>query len=115
MKKNIFLSLSILALGACVMPVAETTGNGGVPATSLKTKAAATAAAANEKLQLCMIEEATNMLVDGTFFNQNMKTVSKTIANTCAQKLAIQSLPEEYQTMAQIAIQAAKAAKANKQ
>ena len=112
MKKNIILALSALALGACIIQGTEASGT--TAATSLKTKATTAAVSANEKMQLCMLTEATNMLTDGTLLNQKAKTSAKTISNICAQKLAIQALPEEYQLLAETVVNTVKANKAAK-
>ena len=86
----------------------STTATGTTAASKVKTAAAT----ANEQMQLCMITEATNMLVDGSLLNQNVKTSAKTISNTCAQKLALQALPTEYQALAEAVINNVKASKA---
>lgn len=115
MKKNLLMIVSFLALGACIMPAAGTDATGATSAAAFKTQAATVAASANEKMQLCMLTEATNMLVDGSLLNQKVKASAKTISNTCAQKLAIQALPVEYQALAEAVVNNVKASRANKQ
>ena len=104
MKKLIALVFTAVAMSACA--TMGTTADGTPSATRTA------AAQANEKMQICMLTEATAMLTDGSIYNQNIRTSAKSISKICAQKLAIEALPEQYQAAAELVVNSVKAGKA---
>lgn len=106
MKKLIALVFTAVAMSACA--TMGTTADG--TATTSATRTAVYQA--NEKMQICMLNEATAMLTDGSIYNQNIRTSAKSISKICAQKLAIESLPEQYQAAAELVVNSVKAGKA---
>lgn len=98
MKKTIAMIFTVASLSACSFLNTNTANT--------------TTANANAKMQACLLTEATNMLTDGSIYTQNIKTSAKSISNTCAKKLALEAIPEQYQTAAELVINSVKAGRA---
>ncbi|MCR4820821.1 MAG: hypothetical protein K5838_06835 [Elusimicrobiales bacterium] len=105
MKKLIVLTLASIAISSCAT---MGTTNNAAANSAIKNHAAT----ANAKMQACMLTEATAMLADGSIYTQKFKTTARSISKICAEKLAIEGLPEEYQALAEVVVNSVKAGKA---